>query len=112
MTEPTSAPTKWRISDILEALAKDKPQITSTAMRIVAWLRDDNSLGRPAAGALPVDTVIRGHWFISLPAILGLPEVRGGGGLPKASDAADVEVVANVLVAHAIRLNVPQRATS
>lgn len=92
-----STTTKWRISDILEALAKERD--TYDVYRVVGWLRNENALGRPR-GEIPVHDVIKEYWFVSLPALFGLPEVR---------DEAGVEAVAKALVDAAVRLKVPKR---
>jgi len=81
---------KWKISDILDAMNKEKPKYD--AARIRDDLRRD-----PVADA---DHIIRSRWNLTLPGLFGWGPVR---------DDEGVERVAAKLVSEAERLNVPRR---
>lgn len=95
---------KWKITDILEAIAND-PETAKirvpggytrgTEARCVLGGSRNNCTEDPL-------TWVR-WWFFSLPAAVGLPTVP-------ANDRAAEAAVCDALVAEAERLNVPRRA--
>lgn len=94
--------TKWRISDVLEAVALDRGTVRAsydlTRGECARDVIDDLRLNPTTTSG---DAIAR--WYYFLPASLGLAQID-----PR--NSAAVESVAAALVAEARRLNVPKRA--
>lgn len=85
--------TKWRISDIMDAFGREG---YGDAKNVAAWLRRACNSGHWSAFE-----IIRHKWFVTIPRIVGRPEVTND------DQAREIE---ELLVEHAIRLKVPKRA--